>query len=207
MNAAAKATGKGEATRESIVRMAHAHAKEVGLEAISLGVLASSLQLSKSGLFAHFKSKEALQLAVLDEAIDDFRARVIAPALGKPRGEPRVRALFDNKMAWMESNGGGVGCFFQALAQEYDDRPGPIRDRLAQSERDWRDVIAKAVTLAIHERHFHADVDPQQFAFEQIGIDSAYQQARKLLDDDGAKLRAERAFERLLADAHNKKRR
>src|SRR5688500_4123721 len=140
--------------------MALVQAMEVGLEGVSLGVLASSLGLSKSGLFAHFKSKEALQLAVLEEAIETFAEKVIAPALAEPRGEPRVRALFMNKLAWIETNGAGDGCFFTALAQEYDDRPGAVRDRLVQSQLDWRATIRRAVQLAIRERHFDAELDP-----------------------------------------------
>src|SRR6185369_14462482 len=99
--------------------MALVQSMEVGLEGISLGVLASALGLSKSGLFAHFKSKEVLQLAVLEEAIETFSDKVVAPALAKPRGEPRVRALFEGKIAWLEGNGFGNGCFFAALEQEF----------------------------------------------------------------------------------------
>jgi AcrR family transcriptional regulator len=198
---------KGEATRDAIIRMALAQAMEVGLDSISLGVLAHSLELSKSGLFAHFKSKEALQLAVLEEAIEIFADRVVTPALGKPRGEPRVRALFEGKLRWIDSNGFGTGCFFTALSQEFDDRPGPIRDRLVKSQTDWRDTLVKAVTLAVREHHFDASVDPEQFAFELTGIDAAFQQSHKLFGDASAKERAMRAYERLVEDAQRKRRR
>ena len=190
--------GKGEATREAIVREALNQAVQIGLEGISIGVLANSLELSKSGLFAHFKSKEALQLAVLEEAIERFAQGVILPSLAKPRGEPRVRALFERKLAWVVNTGFGTGCFFEALEQEYDDRPGPILDRLIQSQREWREVLTRAVALAVQERQFAANVDAAQVAFEMVGIGSAFQQAHKLLRDPGAKERAERAFERLL---------
>src|SRR5512134_386715 len=93
---------KGEATRAAIIRMALVQAMEVGLEGISLGVLSSALNLSKSGLFAHFKSKEALQMAVIEEAIETFTDKVVTPALSKPRGEPRVRALFEHKLSWID---------------------------------------------------------------------------------------------------------
>jgi AcrR family transcriptional regulator len=180
---------------------------EVGLEGLSLGVLASSLELSKSGLFAHFKSKQALQLAVLEEAIEVFAEKVVTPALAQPRGEPRVRALFEGKLSWIETNGWGSGCIFTALAQEYDDRPGPLRDRLVQSQRDWRAVIAKAVALAIRERHFDAEVDPEQFAFELVGIDTAFHQTHKLMRDPTARERARRAYERLVEAARPRRRR
>jgi len=197
---------KGESTREAIVHEALNQAVQIGLEGISIGVLATSLDLSKSGLFAHFKSKEALQLAVLEEAIERFARKVILPSLAEPRGEPRVRALFCNKLAWMEHTGFGAGCFFLSLEQEYDDRPGPIRDRLIQSQRDWSEVVTRAAALAVRERHFHASVDPEQFAFETVGIWRAFQQAHKLLGDPKAKARAERAFERLIDEAQHKKR-
>lgn len=192
---------KGEATRGSIIEMALAHALEVGLEGVSLGVLASSLGLSKSGLFAHFKSKEALQLAVLEEAIQRFAERVIVPALARPRGEPRVRALLENKLAWSIDNGHGSGCFFAAAAAEYDDRPGAIRDRLVESEQEWLGTIRRAVELAIRERHFRPTVDPAQFAFEAEGVGLSFQHASKLLGDRGAAERARRAAERLIEDA------
>lgn len=198
---------KGEATREAIIRMALAQAMEVGLDSISLGVLAHSLELSKSGLFAHFKSKEVLQLAVLEEAIEIFADRVVTPALGKPRGEPRVRALFEGKLQWIDSNGFGTGCFFAALSQEFDDRPGLIRDRLIQSQNDWRNTLVKAVSLAVREHHFDQGLDPEQFVFELMGIDAAFQQSHKLFGDASARDRAGRAYERLAEDAQRKHRR
>lgn len=198
---------KGEATRGSIIRMALVHAMEVGLEGLSLGVLASSLGLSKSGLFAHFKSKEALQLAVLEEAIETFTEKVVTPALAKPRGEPRVRALFEGKLAWFENNGFGEGCFFAALEQEFDDRPGPVRDRLVQSQRDWHAAIVKAAALAVREHHFAEGTDPEQVAFELEGIDAAFRHRHKLLGDPSARERATRAYERLVADCSPGRRR
>lgn len=196
---------KGDATREAIVAKALEMAGEIGLEQISIGVLATSLDLSKSGLFAHFKSKEALQLAVFDEAVERFSQRVIIPALAAPRGEPRVRALFVKKLDWAEDSGFGKGCFFEALTHEFDDRPGPIRDRLLDAQRDLQGVVAKAVKLAVSERHFHANVDPTQFAFEVEGIWAAYQHAYKLFRDKDARARALRAFDRLVADARGPK--
>jgi AcrR family transcriptional regulator len=192
---------KGDATREAIVRKALEMAAEVGLEQISLGVLATSLDLSKSGLFAHFKSKEALQLAIFDEAVERFSQQVVVPALAAPRGEPRVRALFTRRLDWIEDSGFGKGCFFEALTYEFDDRPGAIRDRLVQSQRDLHSVFAKAVRLAVSERHFVPSVDADQFAFEVDGISAAFHRAYKLFGDRQARDRSLRAFERLVADA------
>ncbi len=176
-------------------------ATDVGLESVSLGVLATRLNLSKSGLFAHFKSKDALKLAVLEEASERFTERVMLPALSAPRGEPRVKALFENQLNWSENPGFGSGCFFMAMVQEYDDRPGPLHDRVAQQQLEWREAIAKAVSLAIREGHFHKDVDPQLFAFEFVGLACAFQQSHKLLKDPLARKRATDSFERLLASS------
>jgi AcrR family transcriptional regulator len=189
---------KGEQTRQEIVERARALAGEVGLEGLSLGVLAAGMNLSKSGLFAHFRSKEALQVAVLQRAIDHFIQEVIAPALRQPRGEPRLRRLFDLHLAWIHGNARGGSCFFMALTHEYDDRPGPIRDLLVQSQRDWYDTIARAARAAVEEGHFRADLDLDQFAYEFVGIGMVFQQVAKLLEDPWAEARARAAFETLL---------
>lgn len=192
---------KGEATHDLIVRAALAQAVEVGLEGVSLGVLAASLGLSKSGLFAHFKSKEALQLAVLDEAVERFNERVIIPALTRPRGEPRLRALFERALDWVDDNGHGQGCIFRSLAHEYDDRPGPIRDRLVESQRDWRRTVVRAVELAVREHHLDGKTDPELLAFELVGLQGAYHESRKLMDDPRAREWALRAYQRLVEHA------
>jgi len=190
---------KGEQTRQEIVERALALAGEVGLEGLSLGVLAAGMSLSKSGLFAHFRSKEALQLEVLQRAIDHFIEDVIAPALREPRGEPRLRRLFDRHLDWIHGNGRRGSCFFMALTHEYDDRPGPVRDLLVRSQRDWYDTIARAARAAIEEGHFRADLDLDQFAYEFVGIGMVFQQSAKLLENPKAEARARAAFEALLA--------
>ena len=196
---------KGQRTRHEIVDRALASATNVGLENVTLGTLASDLNLSKSGLFAHFKSKEALQLAVLEEAIARFIAIVVRPAMEAKRGEARLRALFEHWMGWMEADaaagGGGNGarCIFMALSQEYDDRPGELRDAVVQSQRDWRGAIARAARICIEERQFRANVDVDQVAFEFVGIGMTYQQTRKLLADRDARDRALLALDALVA--------
>lgn len=190
---------KGEQTRQEIVERALALAGEVGLEGVSLGVLAAGMNLSKSGLFAHFKSKEALQLAVLQRAIDHFIEQVVLPVLKERRGEPRVRALFDRHLGWIQGRERQGSCFFMALTQEYDDRPGPVRDLLVQSQRDWYDTIARAARTAVEEGHFRADLDIEQFAYEWVGISMVYQQVHKLLENPQAEARARASFVGLLA--------
>ena len=190
---------KGEETRQEIVDRALAIAGEIGLESLSLGALAASLDLSKSGLFAHFRSKEALQLEVVQRAIDNFIRDVVVPALRRPRGEPRVRTLFDRHLEWIRGREKRGSCFFMTLTQEYDDRPGPVRDLLVQSQRDWYDSIARAARIAVEEGHFRQDLDVDQLAFEMGGIGMMYQQAHKLLANPRAEEQAQSAFEALLA--------
>ena len=189
---------KGENTRREIVEEALALAGSVGLEGVSLGALAERLKLSKSGLFAHFKSKEALQLEVLQTAIDAFVKDVVLPAVTKARGAPRVRALAQSYMDWIRGYPSQGSCIFMALTHEYDDRPGQVRDLLVQSQRDWHGAIAKAARIAVQEGHFAADLDPQQFAFTFVGIGMAFQQSHKLLEDSQAESRARRAFDELI---------
>jgi AcrR family transcriptional regulator len=190
---------KGEQTKQEIVERALALAGEVGLEGLSLGVLAAGMSISKSGLFAHFRSKEALQLEVLQRAIDHFIEDVIAPALREPRGEPRLRRLFDRHLDWIHGNGRRGSCFFMALTHEYDDRPGPVRDLLVRSQRDWYDAVGRAARAAVDERHLRADLDTDQFAYEFVGIGMVFQQSAKLLENPKAEARARAAYEALLA--------
>jgi AcrR family transcriptional regulator len=192
---------KGQTTRDAIVHEALVHATRVGLEGLSLGVLADSLSLSKSGLFAHFKSKEVLQRAVLEHAIELFARHVVLPALARPRGRPRLIALFHNMLAWKRGDSTPDGCVFGQLSVEYDDRPGALRDLIVESQRELRRTIVTCVDKAITEGHFRGDVDPDQFAFDLLGITMSYAEAHKLLAIPDALDRAERAFQRLLDDA------
>src|SRR4051812_45302382 len=137
-------------------------ANVVGVSGLTIGRLAEATGLSKSGLFAHFGSKEALDVAVVEEAARQFVQEVMVPALRQPRGEPRVRTLFDRWLAWGERPG---GCFFVGTSAELDDRPGPPRDALVQACKDWIDAISTAAQIAITEKHFRADLDAKQFAF------------------------------------------
>jgi AcrR family transcriptional regulator len=190
--------GKGELTRQSVLQHAAAVASEVGLEGLTIGRLAEDLDLSKSGLFAHFRSKEALQVQVLEFAIERFVETVLRPALGAPRGEPRVRALFERWFEWPRVGARAAGCIFVALAAELDDRPGPARDRLVRAQQDWLDFLANSFRMGIEEGHFRADADPEQFAHDLYGVMLAHHHASRLLGDPHARERAHRAFEALL---------
>jgi AcrR family transcriptional regulator len=193
--------GKGERTREVILERALRLASEVGLEGVTIGRLASSLDLSKSGLFAHFASKDELQVKLLERAAERFTDAVVRPALTAPRGEPRVRAMFERWLRWPKLVPQPGGCVFVQAAVELDDRPGPARDLLVRLQREWLDSLAQAVRTAQGEGHFRADLDPYQLAFEIYGIMLVCHHQTRLLRDRHAEDRARRAFERLIADA------
>ena len=188
---------KGTETRLAVLDEAARVASRVGLGGLTIGSLAASTQLSKSGLFAHFQSKESLQLQLLDHTRARFVDLVVRPALAAPRGEPRLRELFARWLAWATGGLPG-GCLFVAASAEFDDQPGPVRDRLAQDQRDWLDTIATVFRTAIAEGHARPDADPEQFAYDLYGVMLSYNHASRLLDDPEAPARATRAFEALL---------
>ncbi len=197
---------KGEATRTAILDRATALASEVGLEGLTIGSLADDLGLSKSGLFAHFRSKEALQIQVLEHIAARFVDNVIRPALKAPRGEPRLRALFELLLEWPTRNELPGGCPLVSAVSELDSRPGPARDLLVRQQRDWLDTIATVVRTALAEGHFRKEVDPEQFAYELYGIEFAYHHALRLLEDPKASRRARAAFEALMERSSKKAR-
>jgi AcrR family transcriptional regulator len=193
-----RAASKGEQTREAILTKALGLATRIGFEGLTIGRLADDLGMSKSGLFAHFRSKEALQLEILRMAGARMVETVVKPALVVKRGEPRVRALFDGWLAWEQSPSLPGGCPFMAASFELDDRPGPVRDFVVQNLRDWLDTLAGAARIAVQEGHFRAGLDCEQFAHECQGIGLAFVHASRLMRDPKARARAQTAFESLL---------
>lgn len=189
---------KGTITRERILDQALRDASLVGLEGLSLGKLAEEVEMSKSGIFAHFGSKEELQKQVLGAAAGKFGGIVVKPALTAPRGLPRVRAMFEGWLRWERDVSVPGGCVFTHAAVELDDRPGPVRDALATWQKAWRDMLAKAAAIAVQEKHFRSDLDTQQFAFRMFGIVFAYYHTKRLLDDPLAESHARAAFESLV---------
>lgn len=185
-------------TKELIISTALAQSVTVGLESISLGKLATKINMSKSGLFAHFKSKGALQLAVVEAALDLFQSSVIAPAMAKPTGLPRLHALFEHYLNWMSGSSGLETCPFTVFIQEYDSRPSRVRDILVQSELQWRNTFSKIAAGAINKGHISTKASPEQIAFELIGIAFSYQVSLCLLNTTNARLQAEAAFERIV---------
>jgi AcrR family transcriptional regulator len=196
--------GKGETTRQAILDRAFDLARQVGLQGLTIGRLADELDLSKSGLFAHFQSKDALQVQVLEAAAARFIDSVVRPALAAPRGLPRLRALFEHWVEWEGLDRANGGCIFVQAAAELDDQPGLARDRLVQLQRDWIAALATAVEGAIREGHFSPSADPEQFAHDLNGIILACHHAARLLGDPLAETRARRAFETLVAVATRK---
>ena len=189
---------KGEQTREAILAHALGLATRIGFEGLTIGRLADDLKMSKSGLFAHFRSKEGLQLDILRMAGARMIDSVVKPALAAPRGEPRVRALFERWLAWEQSPSLPGGCPFMAASFGLDDRPGPVRDFVVQNLRDWMDTLAGAARIAVNEGHFRADLDCEQFAHDCQGIGLAFVHASRLMRDPKAHARAASAFETLL---------
>ena len=192
---------KGEETRERILESAYRLASRDGLLGISIGVLATDTGLSKSGLFAHFGSKEDLQVAVIDAAARRFEETVVRPAFEAPRGRPRLKRWFDNWLQWFADPDSLGGCIFIAASAELDDHEGRPRSALVGHQRRLMKSIAKAVALAVEVGHFHRHLDGEQFAFEMYGILLGLSHARRLLRDPKAEERARTAFDRLLADS------
>lgn len=190
--------GKGASTKQAILDRAMSLASSVGLEGLTIGGLAEKLELSKSGLFAHFQSKEMLQIKVLDNAAAYFAEAVVRPALLAPRGRPRVEALCKHWMIWAKPSKMLGGCVFVAASSELDDRPGPVRDHLVELQREWLDTRVRVIRTGVTEGHFRADLDCEQYAHELYGIMMAFHYSARLMRDPKSKMRAEISLEALL---------
>ena len=191
---------KGDETRHAILTEATAVAAKVGLTGMTIGQLATHTGMSKSGLYAHFASKEALQLEILRHTRERFVDQVVRPALQTPRGVARLRVLFDAWLAWSEGPEEG-GCLFVAASSELDDQPGPVRDALVRDERDWLEMIVTVAGTAVSEGEFRDDLDLEQFAYELHALTLAHQHSSRLLRDPKALERVQRAFESLITHA------
>jgi AcrR family transcriptional regulator len=190
MNASVPARTKGERTRAAILDEALKIVSKAGLDGLTIGTLAEATGMSKSGLFAHFGSREELLLAVLAHGQAEFTQVVFQPAMAKPRGLPRLRAMFVNWLDWTESAELPGGCPMIGGATEFDDRPGPVRDMLAGGQRTWIETLKRAVRQAVEEGQLAADTDPEQIAFEIFGIALVVHHHRRLLGYKKARERA-----------------
>ncbi len=189
---------KGLQTRASILDAALLLSAQKGLEGLSIGTLAEVTGMSKSGVFAHFGSREELQISVIREYHRRFEDEVFYPAIRQPRGVQRLRALFDR---WIERVTVEIdsGCIYISGAVEFDDRPGPVRDALADMVLAWQTALHRAIELAREVGELRADTDAQQMAFEMHGLILALHHDARFLRVPGAIERARRGFESLLA--------
>ena len=191
---------RGEETKRAIVDQALELVSTVGLDGLTIGALATATGMSKSGLFAHFKSKEQLQLHVLEEARLRYIDVVARPAFKKPRGVARIRALFERTMKQWEEDLPG-GCIFHAVSAELDDQPGPARDYLVEILRDQARMLRRAAEIAIEEGELREDLDLDQFVFELSSITAAHHHFGRLLGEPKADKHARRSFDELLERA------
>jgi AcrR family transcriptional regulator len=192
-----RALQKGRQTKQLIIDAALGLAAQIGLEGLSIGTLAEVTRMSKSGVFAHFGSREELQLSVVREYHQRFSEEVFFPALEAPHGLPRLRALFAN---WMKRVAVELqsGCIFISGAVAFDDRPGPVRDALASSVQTWLNALYRAVVQAREAGHLAADADAQQMGFEIHGLILALHYEARFLQNPGAIERANAGFENIL---------
>ncbi len=193
----ARALQKGQQTKQIIIDAALGLAEQIGLEGLSIGAVAEITHMSKSGVFAHFGSREELQISVIREYYQRFSNEVFFPAMDAPRGLPRVRSLFAN---WMKRVAIEIqsGCIFISGAVEFDDRPGPVRDALATSVQAWLAALHRAVALAKEEGHLVPDADEAQMAFEIHGLILSLHYEARFLKNPGAIARAHTGFENIL---------
>lgn len=190
---------KSSNTRETILDRSVELASRVGLSGLSIGSLAAEVEMSKSGLFAHFGSKEQLQLDTLQRAAERFVDRVVRPALAQDPGEPRVLALAERWIEWAKSSYPRSGCLFVQAATEFDDQPGSVRELLVRQQRQWMDVLAGAAERASSAGHFRSDLDPRQFAYEIYAVMLGYYHQHRLLHDPLAEGRLRQSLDSLIA--------
>jgi AcrR family transcriptional regulator len=185
--------GKGADTRATILSRALDIASVDGLEGLTIGRLAGELEMSKSGVFAHFGSKQELQLATVAAAAERFRVAVIEPALRTPDGAPRLGAMAAAYLDHLESNDYSGGCFWAATSAEYDDRPGPVRDAIATALDAWLGELERQARLA-------GAPDPGRFAFELYAVVMGANSRFRMSGDRGVFGYARDAIERRLAE-------
>ncbi len=192
-----RALPKGRQTKAAIVEAALGLATQIGLEGLSIGAVAEVARMSKSGVFAHFGSREELQISVIRQYHQRFEDEVFLPAMRAPRGLPRLRALFDN---WMRRVAVEIhsGCIFISGAVEFDDRPGPVHDALADSVRTWLAAMERAVVQAREAGHLQAGADAKQVGFEIHGLILSLHYDACFLQNPNSIARAHAGFDNIL---------
>ena len=187
---------KGEDTKLTVLEAGLDMASQLGLECVTIGNLAKTTNMSKSGLFAHFQSKENLQIEILNYAAQVFSERVIVPALKTQAGIPRIRALVDNWIGWTSELTGG--CIFVSGSADFSDRPGKVKDVLLNQQKQWIDCLRRIARSAVKAGDFRKDIDDDQFAFDLYSLLLGFHLYYKLLDDSEIRKREETALVRLL---------
>jgi len=187
---------KGEDTKLIVLEAGLDMASQLGLECVTIGNLAKTTNMSKSGLFAHFQSKENLQIEILNYAAQVFSGRVIVPALKTQAGIPRIRALVDNWIGWTSELTGG--CIFVSGSADFSDRPGKVKDVLLNQQKQWIDCLRRIARSAVKAGDFRKDIDDDQFAFDLYSLLLGFHLYYKLLDDSEIRKREETALVRLL---------
>ena len=188
---------KGTTTKTDIIKNGLDMASLLGLECVTIGLLAKETSLSKSGLFAHFQSKENLQLEILKYAAEDFTHNVILPALKIKAGIPRIKILVKNWIDWGNNISGG--CIFVTAGIEYSDRPGKVRDLLIKQQEQWIDSLRRIANSAIKAGEFKAKIDTEQFAFDLYSMLLGFHYYHKLLNDKKTFERQELALDQLIS--------
>ena len=187
---------KGKDTKLTVLEAGLDMASQLGLECVTIGNLAKTTNLSKSGLFAHFQSKENLQIEILNHAAQLFSEGVIIPALKIEAGIPRVRALIDKWNQWTSELTGG--CIFVSASADFSDRPGKVKDVLLHQQKEWIDCLKRIAQSAVQVGDFRKDIDDDQFAFDLYSLLLGFHLYYNLLDDAEIKKRQETALVRLL---------
>ena len=190
---------KGQHTRAVLLDAGLGLASRFGLEGITIGALADIVSMSKSGVFAHFGSREDLQIAIIDEYYQRFEKEVFHPALQQPRGLPRLRAMFENWIRRVTEEEVHSGCIFISGAVEYDDREGPVSDALRKAIQTWMAALGRAVEQARTEGHLASGTDAHQMIFEIHGLILSVHYEARFLQNPAAIDRIHRGFERIVA--------
>ncbi len=187
---------RGEDTKQMILHIGLDMASRFGLEAVSIGTLAKAAGMSKSGLFAHFQSKENLQGEILRHAGHLFSKGVVLPALKAQAGIPRIKALVDNWVKWTAQLTGG--CVFVQASNDFKDRPGKVRDFLLVQQEAWIDSLRRIGRSAVGAGHFRPDIDCDQFAFELYSLLLGFHLYFTLLENQDIKERQQIALDNLI---------
>lgn len=193
--------GKGRQTRQEILRHALREASKIGLESLSIGTLAKDIGMSKSGLFAHFGSKEGLQIAVLQHGAQRFIQAVMLPTISHPRGLARIHALTENWLAWTEGVVDGGGCVFVSSTFEFDDRSGPVRDTIVVLMQQLEDNLRRCAAIAVEAGDLRADLDIDAFAFHWHSLLIGHHVHARLFRKHNARERVHAALNVLLLTA------